>query len=125
MAKVDANKTTTKSKDTSRSPALSDRAKYIQITNDALNLLGERIRNGTATSQELVKGVSLASEYERFELERETMIKQQTLLDAKVEDLKAQKQSAEFYQQAIKAIHIYSGEDSHNDEEVLVDDQVV
>lgn len=124
MAKVDANNTTTKSKDTSRSPALSDRAKYIQITNDALNLLGERIRNGTATSQELVKGVSLASEYERFELERETMIKQQTLLDAKVEDLKTQKQSAELYQQAIKAIHIYSGEDSR-DEEVVIDDQVL
>lgn len=124
MAKVDANNTTTKSNETSRSPALSDRAKYIQITNDALNLLGERIRNGTATSQELVKGVSLASEYEKYELERETMIKQQALLDAKVEDLKAQKQSAELYQQAIKAIHIYSGEDSR-DEEVVLDDQVV
>lgn len=92
-------------------PSFSDVSKLKRISNDAINLLHKRIKDGTATSQELCKALTLEQDYEQYEIEKERAMKELTLIDAKVEDLKSHKDTQALMEKAIEALKGYSGED--------------
>lgn len=117
MTKAKTNNANVRINEDTLVPSLTDRAKFIRISNDALNLLHQRIKDGTATSQELVRALSLASESERNEIEMETMRKQQILIDAKVDAIKSQQHTEELMAEAISAMKTYSGNSDDTDEE--------
>lgn len=74
----------------------------------AYDLVEERLLNGTATSQETTHFLRLGSTKEM--LERELMEKQNELLAAKADALKAQKRTEELFMEAITAFKDYRGE---------------
>lgn len=82
----------------------------------AIDLAKERLMNGTATSQEIVHFLKLASSKNR--LEEEKIRLESEVLKAKAEALEASKRSCEMYEEAIKAFKGYSGQDDYEDEDL-------
>lgn len=74
----------------------------------AYDLVEERLRNGTATSQETTHFLKLGSTRER--IEREMLENQNEVLKAKAESLQSQKRIEELYAQALSAFREYGGE---------------
>lgn len=108
MAKVVINEGQSKSK---LRPALTPEARENQLIALAMDLVEERLRNGTATSQETTHFLKLGSVKER--LEREKIEKENELLKAKTEALQSSKHIEELYENAIKAFSSYK---SNSDE---------
>ena len=88
-------------------PALSESAREGQMISLAMDLVEQRLRNGTASSQETVHFLRLGSERER--LEREKLKNENIMLKAKTEALESQARSDELFKQAIEAMKLYSG----------------
>jgi len=83
----------------------------ISLAND---LVEQRLRDGTASSQEVTHFLKLGSTmaiYEREKLENENK-----LLRAKTEALESQKQIEELYTNAITAMRRYAGQGDLDDE---------
>lgn len=83
----------------------------------ALDLAEERLRNGTATAQEVVHFLKLGSEKSRVEVEKLELEKK--LVEAKTENLKAQRDMATMFNDAMAAMKRYRGdedEDEYDDE---------
>ena len=99
-------------------PALSPEAREGQLIALATDLVEQRLRDGTATSQEVVHFLKLGSMRER--LERERLENENILLKAKTEALESQAKVEELYAKAIKAMQRYSG---HADDEDEDDDE--
>lgn len=97
-----------------RRPATTPEDRENQLIAMAYDAAEERILNGTASSQEIVHFLRLGSTKDR--IEREILERQKDLITAKTEALKAEKQVAELYENAIKAMRLYAGET--NDEDV-------
>lgn len=79
----------------------------------AIDLVEQRLIDGTASSQETTHFLKLASTKAR--LEREILERQKELITAKTEALQSQKRSEELYAEAIKAMRIYSGNGDPDD----------
>ena len=86
----------------------------------ALDLAEERLRNGTATAQEVVHFLKLGSEKSRVEVEKLELEKK--LVEAKTENLKAQRDMATMLNDAMAAMKRYRGEEDDSDE---YDDEIV
>ena len=87
-------------------PQSSPEARENQLISLAYDLAEERLRNGTATSQEVVHFLRLGSIRERKELE---LVEKKIELDtAKTEALKSAKRIEELYSDAINAFRSYS-----------------
>lgn len=71
----------------------------------AFDLVEQRLRDGTATSQETTHFLKLATQQAKLETKR--LEKDIELADAKIDALKAEKQAGELYEQAINAIRTY------------------
>ena len=99
-------------------PATSPEARENQLIALAYDVAEERLRNGTATSQEVVHFLRLGSMKERKELE--LMEKKIQLDTAKTEALQSAKKVEELYANAISAFKSYrsSSEDSNDDTEL-------
>ena len=97
-------------------PALSPDAKEGQMISLAMDLVEQRLRDGTATSQETTHFLKLATERERTE--REIAKKQLELMEAKRLQIESQARIEELYENAMAAFRRYSG---HGDEEEYVD----
>lgn len=100
-------------------PALTPEARENQMIALAYDLVEQRIRNGTASSQETVHFLKLGTVKEQ--LEREKLKTENQLLQAKIKDLESQATSASLYGEALKAFSVYSGktiepEDGEDDE---------
>ena len=93
-------------------PALSPESKEGQMISLAMDLVEQRLRDGTATSQETTHFLKLATEKERTE--REIAKKQLELMEAKRQQIASQARIEELYENAMKAFQRYSG---HGDEE--------
>lgn len=93
-------------------PAVSPEVRESRMISLAMDLVEERLVNGTATSQEIVHFLKLGSM--REQQEREKMDKEMTLLEAKVEALQSAQRVEELYREAMNAFKIYSG---HGEEE--------
>lgn len=86
-------------------PATSPEARENQLISLAYDVAEERLRNGTATSQEVVHFLRLGSQKERKELE--LMDKKNELMSAKTEMLQSAKRIEALYKDAIDAFRSY------------------
>lgn len=89
-------------------PAISAEARENQLIALAYDVAEERLRNGTATSQEVVHFLRLGSMKERKELE--LLNKKIELDSAKTEVLQSAKRIEELYANAISAFKSYRGD---------------
>lgn len=97
-------------------PALTPEAREGQMIALAMDLVEERLRNGTASSQETTHFLKLATEREKTE--RELSKKQLELMEAKRQQIESQARIEELYSNALKAMQRYSG----NEDEEFIDD---
>lgn len=99
-------------------PAKTPEARERMLISLAYDLVEQRLRDGTATSQETTHFLKLGSTKER--IEREILERQKELITAKTETLKSQKRVEELYANAISAFKAYSGHPEEvNDEDVF------
>ena len=94
-------------------PALSPEARENQMISLAVDLVEKRLREGTASSAETTYYLKLSSSKAR--LEKEKLEAENQLLRAKTEALDAARNTEELYQEAIRAMRVYSGQDEEDD----------
>lgn len=90
-----------------RRPALSPEAQEKRMISLAMDLVEQRLINGTASAQETVHFLKLATvnaQLERLNLEKEIELK-----EAKTSALKQAETNEELYREAIKAMSRYTG----------------
>lgn len=90
-----------------RRPATTPDGRENQLIAMAVDLVEQRIRNGTASAQELVHFLRLASP--REELERQRLARENELLAAKVESIASAARTEELFTNAIAAMRKYTG----------------
>ena len=105
MAKVKTSNSTGSTR--RRRPALSPDARENQMISYAMDLVEQRLLDGTASSQETTHFLKLASS--KALLEKKNLEEEYKLKQAKTEQLQAQKRSEELFEKAIKAMRNYSG----------------
>lgn len=88
-------------------PATTPEGRENQLISLAMDATEKRIRNGTASAQELVYFLKAGSPNTRHE--RAILKKQEELITAKTEALKSQKRVEELYANALYAMRRYSG----------------
>ena len=114
MAKV----TKTKSSDSPRKkrrPALSPEARENQLIALAVDLVEQRLIDGTASSQETTHFLKLGSMKNQLEMEK--LREENKLLKAKTESIQSAKRVEELYAEAINAMRRYSGNSNSNADE--------
>lgn len=103
-------------------PALTPEARQAQLESLAYDLVESRIRNGTATSQEVVFFLKSGSTREKEEIERLRV--ENELAKAKIMALENQQRSEEIAAAAIKAMQEYRGVELTDEQsEVYVSDE--
>ena len=93
-------------------PALTPEARENQMISLAMDLVEQRLKNGTASSQETTHFLKLATVKEK--LEREQLAKENELTQAKIDAIKSAKHTEELYADALKAMRSYSGYDPND-----------
>lgn len=96
-------------------PALTPEARENQMIAMAMDLVEERLLNGTASSQETTHFLKLGSSKARAELEK--IEKENALLVAKVKALESQERTEAMYAEALKAMRMYNGQVDYDDED--------
>ena len=99
-------------------PALTPEARENQLIALAVDLVEQRLLDGTASSQETTHFLKLGSMKNQLEMEK--LREENKLLQAKTESIQSAKRVEELYAEAINAMRRYSGNRSSSDEE---DDQ--
>lgn len=99
---------------TRRPPATTPEGREQQLTALAMDAIEKRIRNGTASAQELTHFAKLGSPTAR--LERKILEQQHELLAAKTSAIKSQERVEELYINALSAMRTYSGSPERDDE---------
>lgn len=100
-------------------PAMTPEARENQLIALAVDLVEERLRNGTASSQETTHFLKLGSTKNRLETEK--LRNENRLLEAKTEAINSQKETKKMFADAIRAMKRYSG--NGLDEEFDEDDE--
>lgn len=98
-----------------RRRAMSPEEREAQLISLTMDVVEDRIRNGKASSQELVHFLRAGSNKERFETQKLELELQ--LVQAKTENLRLQQKNDEIYAEALKAFKRYSGTDDIEDED--------
>lgn len=88
-------------------PAMTPEGRESQMTALAVDLVEQRLRDGTATSQETTHYLKLASPVEK--LKQEKLEKEIALIDAKISALESEQRVEEMYMNALNAMRTYSG----------------
>lgn len=114
MAKVKPT-TSTKSSNKKGRPALTPEARENQLISLAIDLVEQRLIDGTATSQETTHFLKLASSKNR--LEQEKLRAETELAKAKVAAIEDNKNTQQAYLDAINAMRYYSGHGGGPDDE--------
>lgn len=112
MAKVKTSSTSSQKK---MRPALSPEARENQLISLAIDLVEQRLLDGTASSQETTHFLKLATS--KAKLENKLLEAQTEMAIAKKEALRSQKRSEELFSEAIKAFRSYSGQDEPYEED--------
>lgn len=97
-----------------RAPALTPEARENEMITYAIDLAEKQLREGTASSAVITHYLKLGSSKEK--LEREKLQKENELLRAKTEALQSQRRIEELYVDALKAMKLYSGEETDDEE---------
>src|SRR5574344_1050519 len=108
VKKADSKNTTRKIR-----PALTPEARENQMIALAVDLVEQRLLDGTASSQETTHFLKLGSMKNRLEMEK--LQEENRLLKAKTEALQSAKRVEELYSEAIKAMRRYSGQGNDDD----------
>ena len=95
-------------------PALSPEARENQLITLAMDLVEQRLRDGTASSQETTHFLKAASQKSKLELERIKL--ENELTAAKTKSIANGEEIKILYEDAIKAMRRYSGFGSEDDE---------
>lgn len=106
MAKVRPSSSSTPTR--KRRPALSPEAREQQLISLAVDLVEQRLIDGTASSQETTHFLKLATQ--KYKNEIDILKSQKEMLEAKTETLKSQKRIEGLYEEAIKAFRNYNGQ---------------
>lgn len=93
-------------------PALTPEARENQLIALAIDLVEQRLIDGTASSQETTHFLKLGTT--KAKLEKEILVEQKKLISSKTEALQSQKRIEELYADAISAMRRYSGQDRGN-----------
>lgn len=93
-------------------PAITPEERENELISLAYDVVEERLRNGTATSQETVHFLRAGSMKTQAEMEK--LRRENDLLVAKVQNLESQRKVEDLYEAAIAAMRVYSG---HGDDE--------
>lgn len=96
-------------------PAMSDIERDSQLASLAKDLVEARMRNGTATSSEVVACLKLASKEQSLKIEQQEV--ELELLRARIDDLKRTATSNELYSDAIRMFKVYAGQGYDEDDE--------
>lgn len=97
--------------------AMSSEGRDAQMSSLAYDLVEQRLRDGTATSQETCYFLKLSSPISTRQQKK--LDKEIELLEAKTEAIKAEKRMDEMYMEAIGAFKLYAGEQIDDSEEEL------
>ena len=89
-------------------PALTPEARENQLIALAVDLVEQRLLDGTASSQETTHFLKLGSMKNKLEMEK--LQEENRFLKAKTEALQSSKRMEELYLDAIKAMRRYSGQ---------------
>lgn len=92
---------------------MTDDNEELQIISMARTLSAERIRNGTATAQEILYWLKQGSSEVR--LDKECKEEQKKLLVAKTKAIASAESSEKLYADAVKAMRKYKGEDDEEE----------
>lgn len=96
-------------------PALTDDAEELQMISLARSLSMERMKNGTASAQEIVYWLKMGSSEKR--VEKEILEEQKKLIKAKTKAIADSETSAKLYSDAIAAMKTYQGIDGSEEGE--------
>lgn len=96
-----------------RPPGTTPEERENQLVSLAFDLVEQRIRNGTATSQETTHFLKLGSEREK--LERRRIEASVRLDEAKITRMESEAANEELYAEALKAMSAYSGNGTPDD----------
>lgn len=91
-------------------PAIDPLDRENQMIALAMDRAEERLRDGTATSQEIVHFLKLGSSREKAE--REKLERENEVLRAKAESYQSSQKIEELYSEAIDAMRLYSGKNN-------------
>ena len=105
MAKT---KKTTSNPSRKMRPALTPEARENQLISLAVDLVEQRLIDGTASSQETTHFLKLGSMKNRLEMEK--LEEENKLLKAKTESIQSQKRVEELYLEALNAMRNYAGQ---------------
>lgn len=100
--------------DVAMAPAITPAAREAQLTSLAMDLVEQRLRDGTATSQETVYFLKLGSRAQQ--MENDVLREKVKLYKAKAELIESTKHAEELYQNALDAMKRYSGVGDYTDE---------
>lgn len=96
-------------------PALTPEARENQLISLAVDLVEQRLRDGTASAQETTHFLKLASRKAKLEAERAEL--ENELIKAKTQSIRDQADIKTLYKEAIAAMRRYSGNGSSSEEE--------
>lgn len=96
-----------------RPPATTPEARENQLISLAVDLAERQLLEGTASSQVITHYLKLGSTKER--IEKDILLKQKDLIEAKTEAIKSSKSVEELYRNALNAMRTYSGRGDEND----------
>ena len=102
-------------------PALTPEARENQLISLAVDRVEERMRNGTASAQEYVHFLKLATTKSQLELEKTKS--EIEMLRAKKEMLESAKRTEEMYSKAINAMRSYAGVFNDTEDAVILGDE--
>lgn len=111
MAKVKSS--TPPSSPKPRRPALTPEARENQLISLAIDLVEQRLIDGTASSQETTHFLKLAST--KAKIEKEILLEEKKLIAAKTEALESTKELKGLYADALNAMRTYSGNGDADD----------
>lgn len=119
MAKVKSTGRTNTSNKPIR-PALTPEGRENQMISLAVDLVEQRLRDGTASAQETVHFLKLASRKAKLEAERAEL--ENELIKAKTQAIHDQADLKILYKEAIDAMRRYSGHGSGSEDEEVYDE---
>lgn len=111
-----AKRQTPESSKARRPPATTPEGRENQLVAAAFDLAEKQIREGTASAQVITHFLKLGGR--REDLEREGLIKDNALKDARIAALESGKDIQELYGNAIAAMRMYQGQEVENNHDI-------
>lgn len=100
---------------TRRPPATTPEAREQQLIGLAVDLVEQQLLNGTASSQVITHYLKLGSTREK--LEQTKLQRENILLEAKAQAIESAEATKELYEDALKAMRSYSGQEEPEEED--------